>query len=221
VDAALEADANSEPPQGRTTKVSSGSKRKSEKEGVMELHDHDTRNRGKRARQSDPGPGTTGRLVTRSAGSASRAPVAGSSRRKSKGTAITKSTNVQEEVFDGVLVPRRVSYHGKANENEETDLELDDGPSSLSVENGTAGETVEEGNEEGRESPIHDGSNKGQLSLTTGSGRDPVDQMKAENESLFESAEEQAQERASVTTLAQDVSMDAALENGEFADNQR
>jgi hypothetical protein len=45
--------------------------------------------------------------------------------------------------------------------------------------------------------------------------------MKAENESLFESAEEQAQERASVTTLAQDVSMNAALENGEFADNQR
>jgi len=220
VDAALEADANSEPPQGRTTKVSSGSKRKSESEGVTELHDHNTRNRGKRARQSDPGPGTTGRLVTRSGGT-SHAPVASSSRRKSKGTATTKSTNVQEEVFDGVLVPRRVSYHGKANENEETDLEMDGGPSSLNVENGTAGETVEEGNEEGRESPILDGSNKGQLSLTTGSGRDPVDQMKAENESLFESAEEQAQERASVTTLAQDVSMNAALENGEFADNQR
>jgi hypothetical protein len=219
VDAALEADANSEPPQGRTTKVSSGSKRKSEKEGVTELHDHNTRNRGKRARQSDPGPGTTGRLVTRSGGT-SHAPVASSSRRKSKGTATTKSTNVQEEVFDGVLVPRRVSYHGKANENEETDLEMDGGPSSLNVENGTAGETVEEGNEEGRESPILDGSNKGQLSLTTGIGRDPVHQMKAENESLFESAEEQAQERASVTTLAQDV-MDAALENGEFADNQR
>lgn len=97
--------------------------------------EHDMRHRPKRARRSDPGPGT--RPVTRSGGagpsgrtpgSVGRAARKARSARKSAAKSATLSSRGKK--FDGVVLSsraRRASYQGRTEESEESegDMEVD------------------------------------------------------------------------------------------------